>query len=335
MSLTSELRTKSSFARTFIDREFPHLQALSIEINKSLRCFDAIEHTKYPDLYTYSIIGTATDYRIRAFFTKSSYLGSGIQRGLWTLAAPSGIMTTKLVSGRWKVIDDFENQLHGRSLNIEFNKYSKRLFSKIDPARQTLRPAQEQRLCRYCVVLARIDHAGRGSDAFFRDAMKTGIFDVERLVAAVDGRWVDDIAVLTKSFREKNAGLIGSFSNVFDGNTLAGSSDIGGADLDLVIDGRVMEIKTTVKPKITTDHLRQILGYWLLDYHDKFKIRSASVYLTRQGHEQRFDIRSDLLRTRRSMRDLRKQFRDGLRKNVPTIGLPTPNAVRSMPFETA
>ena len=61
MSLTLELRTKDSAVRTFIDREFSHLRQLSRELNKGLRHFDDQNFPKYPNLYTYSLVGTAID----------------------------------------------------------------------------------------------------------------------------------------------------------------------------------------------------------------------------------------------------------------------------------
>lgn len=310
MSLTSELRSKDSFARTFIDREFPHLQALSIEINKSLRCFDAIEHTKHPDPHTYSIIGTAADYRIRSFYTNAPYRGHIVESGLRGFESIHSIET----------LDDYiENRFHGRSsdngLAAEFKKFSEHFFSKLAPARRALKSKQEERLCRYCILLARITHARRSFDySYFYDAMKSGKLNIDKFMNAVDQQWVDDMAVLASSYYHSNAKVIRTFSNIFHGNVLTGSRDIGGADFDLVVDGCLVDIKTTIKAKITTEYLRQILGYWLLDYYDKFKICSASVYLTRQAYEQRFDIEVDLLQTKRSKRDLRRLFRDGLRK---------------------
>jgi hypothetical protein len=46
--------------------------------------------------------------------------------------------------------------------------------------------------------------------------------------------------------------------------TFGASSMIGGADVDLILDGRMIDIKTTIKLQVTRDHLNQLLGYYLL-----------------------------------------------------------------------
>ncbi len=290
MSLTSNLREQNSFVRLFIDNQFPHLQELSANINKSLPNFDTNKYPKYPDSFTYSIIGTAADYRIRSFFTNEPYKATIVQSGL-----------------------EFFRSVQ---LLAEFNKYSARFFSQAKSLRRTLKPKQEERLCRYCVFLARITHGRRSWDfSYFDDAMSSGICDIETLVATIDPKWLDDISNLASNYYSDNARLIRKFSKAFHGCSLAGSPDVRGADFDLVVDGCLVEIKTTINPKVTIDNLRQIVGYWLLDYPDKFNIRSASIYLARQRHEQRFDIKTDLLQTKRSMRAIRELFRDSIRKH--------------------
>lgn len=66
--------------------------------------------------------------------------------------------------------------------------------------------------------------------------------------------------------------------------TFDGSALIGGADADLIVDGCLIEIKTTVKPEtLPRDVLYQLLGYVLLDFTDKHGISSVGLYLSRQG----------------------------------------------------
>ncbi len=44
----------------------------------------------------------------------------------------------------------------------------------------------------------------------------------------------------------------------------AGSVLVGGADVDLVLDDALVEIKTTKEPRLQQDHYNQIIGYYLL-----------------------------------------------------------------------
>ncbi|MBN8639700.1 MAG: hypothetical protein J0M07_30565, partial [Anaerolineae bacterium] len=43
-----------------------------------------------------------------------------------------------------------------------------------------------------------------------------------------------------------------------------GSVLVGGADIDLVLDDALVEIKTTKEPRLQQDHYNQIIGYYLL-----------------------------------------------------------------------
>ena len=58
---------------------------------------------------------------------------------------------------------------------------------------------------------------------------------------------------------------------------------VGGADADLILDGCLIDIKSTIKARITNIDLYQIIGYALLDYYDSFNIHSLGLYMARQS----------------------------------------------------
>lgn len=87
--------------------------------------------------------------------------------------------------------------------------------------------------------------------------------------------------------------------------------DVGGADFDLLVNGCLFDFKATRRPKITTRQLRQMMGYWLLDYDDALKIRSIAVSLVRHGHTEYFNIERDLFPAG-SFEVLRSTFRKEL-----------------------
>jgi hypothetical protein len=65
------------------------------------------------------------------------------------------------------------------------------------------------------------------------------------------------------------------------------SSMVNGADADFYIIQKngnfLVDLKTTIKPKIEKDMLFQLLGYAFLDFPQKHKIQQIGIYLTRQN----------------------------------------------------
>jgi hypothetical protein len=53
----------------------------------------------------------------------------------------------------------------------------------------------------------------------------------------------------------------------------------------------LLEIKTHANPaKTAVDTLRQLLGYWLLDYDDFYKLTQAGIYYTRHARLIHWEI---------------------------------------------
>jgi hypothetical protein len=78
------------------------------------------------------------------------------------------------------------------------------------------------------------------------------------------------------------------------GPTFDGSLDVGGADADLILDGVLIDLKSTSKCKLTSVILRQLIGYWLLDYSDCYALKKVAIYFTRYAAFWTMDI-SELL----------------------------------------
>ncbi len=113
--------------------------------------------------------------------------------------------------------------------------------------------------------------------------------------------------------------------------TFKGSGDIGGADADLILNECLLDIKTTVVPKITNTMLYQLIGYVLLDYEDEYHIKEVGIYLARQGKTLRWDLNEllDRLHTDTptpSLAELRHQLRNTIQ--TTTRNLPTTTANR-------
>jgi hypothetical protein len=145
--------------------------------------------------------------------------------------------------------------------------------------------------------------------------MVLGEFTVSKILSTMDSAIVADVVLLSGMFFERHQDLIKGARKVVIGRSFLGSVDVpGGADFDMIIDGCLFDFKTTLKPKVTTEGLRQLVGYWLLDYENKYQIETVAVLLLRQGRLQRFNIR-DLLTSEFLPSMLRSKFRDGLRQD--------------------
>ena len=131
--------------------------------------------------------------------------------------------------------------------------------------------------------------------------------------------WVDDAAELGAAFSKRHAAWRGSdavLNPKFDGST-----DIGGADGDFIIDGCLWDIKTIIGQGARSIDLYQILGYALLDYGDAYSIERVGLLFSRHGTHFSWPIneliaqasgRDDL-----ELPDLRQEFRticEGIRE---------------------
>jgi len=152
------------------------------------------------------------------------------------------------------------------------------------------------------------------SDGTIKRLVEFGSSDILKMLGVADPKALDDVLSLSSQFYEQHRDLLESFKKVIVGGTLAGSKDVFGADFDLIVDGCLVELKTTLAPVITTAHLRQLVGYWLLDYDDARRITSAAIILMRQGYVRKFDMHRDLIGPNSDGSALRSQFRRGLKQ---------------------
>lgn len=89
------------------------------------------------------------------------------------------------------------------------------------------------------------------------------------------------------------------------------SAQIGGADADWVSGGVLYECKVSYQPRpVEGAHLRQLLGYLLLDTEDALALRAVALLLPRQGAHIAWDIPDylRLLRIAGDLPELRRRF---------------------------
>lgn len=170
-----------------------------------------------------------------------------------------------------------------RSFFVSLDETLSRLGPWQDP-RPRLDEEDERLLCRYCAVLAIIEQVFRfgrvppGSPLIEPEPAQ----DSSELLSRVPDLWVEDLCALSWGFHDSQEKLLGEVRQVELGPTFDGSRDVGGADADMILDGLLVDMKTTTSPKVKGEMIHQLLGYVLLDYSDHYGIQQVGIYLSRQ-----------------------------------------------------
>jgi hypothetical protein len=152
------------------------------------------------------------------------------------------------------------------------------------PVGRRLEPAEEQILARYCYVLSLFEEAYRNlSNAYQYSPLliPNPKESVEELLALPQDAWIDDLCAMSWLFYDHYQHLL-SLPSVLN-PIFKGNGAVSGSDADLIVDGCLIEIKTSIHPQIKANTLWQLAGYILLDSHDTYQICSVGTYLPRQG----------------------------------------------------
>ncbi len=317
--LTAQV-SNDSFVKRYIDSYFPDLKDIVRGCNRRLReqGFVEPEQINKRDVDP-KLVGTAIDYRIRAYFQCNLHRSDVVAKGLFVLEALPEYRKVTMLGPGLEQIETTENVWYRKrkeKIAAKFIASFRKFAADVRPERRRLKARLEERLCRYCILFAYIDWIARspGTNSALEIMVCFATPNINEMLDFIDPKIVADVVRLSRLFNERHAELIASFRKVSIGGTLAGSADVGGADFDLLVDRCLIDIKATRKPGITITYLRQLIGYWLLDYDDTLKIRSFGICLIRHGHTEYFDIRKDLLGGDKSTAELRKKFRTELRK---------------------
>lgn len=178
MALTQDLNNPESFTRRFIDEHFSHLKKISREGNSVIREKGAGKVTPiHEHKIIYMLVGTAVDYRIRAYFNRNIHKTPAIARGIEYLRKldglerpfiyPDGTSGPKLAeNGRYWITETLvtpnpwywrRRQHIPKQLILSYQKF----VARIRPERKQLALEDEKRLCQYCVLFAYLTFIGR------------------------------------------------------------------------------------------------------------------------------------------------------------------------------
>lgn len=318
MSLTSHLKDSQSPVYQFMRERFPQTRAVVRECNKELANVETIRPAMQ---VPYSTIGTALDYRIRYYFAETPLdkliawqsMMNLISGNFMEGSSPQGMISQRELQGQSSgVSEDVYEKM--RDLDEPgFRNSLNKALQQLKPIGRRLEREQEELLARYCIVLALFEEIFRAglhprSPLIFPSPKTT----VNELLATAESHWVDDLCTLSWAFYDEHSDLSSQRTTL--NPTFDGSRDMGGADADLIVDGCLIDIKTTINPKLSANWLYQLLGYVLLDYNDRYEIEKVSIYFARQQKLAEWSLES-LLRNLSvneapPLNELRRQFRD-------------------------
>jgi len=318
VSLTGELDKKDSPITRWFSERVTNIKPISEEWNAAVRSVPLIRPET--DRRIPGTVGTAFDYRLRYWFAvtpleelvasagmRSLSLGGsrpiasrrGAVDAFLALKGPSPPASAPVVS----LLDDFAASLADG-------------LARLRPAGRILAEAEEQLLCRYCYLLGLFEELFRAGLQ-----IRSPLYElsdgasVDDLLALPPQIWIDDLCSLSASFAAHCDKL--ARGDFVLNPMFAGSTEIGGADADLIVDRCLLDVKTTIDPKFTrTRVLYQLLGYVLLDYDDRYGIDAVGVYLSRQGLLLRWPLvpllKQLLEREDVSLSELRLSFREAV-----------------------
>ncbi len=142
--------------------------------------------------------------------------------------------------------------------------------------------SEERGLARFCLILAVFDSIRRSNRSQLPEFLEANALgEAESLLAAIPSPWVDDVAELADSFTQCHVDWHGAEATL--NPTFKGSRDVGGADGDLIVNGCLWDIKTTLNKRAEGYWLYQLLGYVLLDYVNDHEIDRVGFLFPRQA----------------------------------------------------
>ena len=166
------------------------------------------------------------------------------------------------------------------------------MTSRIGPVGKCLSEADEEEINGYCIVLGLLEEVSRNLSSRNSRLVEREFTSVSDLLGIAETQWLTDMRELSWTFYDNCSNLL-SLPHTLN-PAFEGSRSVGGADADLIVDGTLIEIKTTTTSNLKIDWLRQLLGYVLLDYSDEHRINGIAFYMARQGLYLRWDLEEAL-----------------------------------------
>lgn len=296
VSLTSHLADRGSLVRAYFADRFPHTDQLQFadakhpptevklgrgtaQVNELAR-FSAPSAQLLPQDaagYSWAVAGTAFDYRLRYEFEVGD-------PNTFT-AAQGWLELVRLHTGTYASDTNWSE-----AVQVLFS-----LTNRANPVVGNLARADELDLARLCGLLALYEQLYRMGGTRNPRFSETPISQIgfnaplDRLLALVDDRLPADIADMIALFRSSVPELRNP-QHVSLNPTFERSSDLEGADGDLIVDHVLLEVKAVKAATISRSFAWQVLGYLLADTADDYGIESVGWYFARHGVLWRYPV---------------------------------------------
>jgi hypothetical protein len=303
VSLTSELKDAQSPLSVFTAASFPGTKELAAAF-RAVRPADGEglqptvpAGTRVP----WGTLNAAVDHRLRYAFTGTSELPEGMSIVLTKvgrLVAPAvAAAIRKTGMDLWNMLDELVA-----------------MHQPGDRSRPLSLPASaEGRLSRLCYAMVWFEEVYRTGRLWPGTPLADAgpALTASGLLEAVPDFAVDDLIAQARFAADALGDLRASYppSAVYAGPTFAGSTDVDGADADLIIGDLLIDVKGTVTPsRLRKPEFYQLLGYALLDFDDEYGIRRLGFYLSRFGRLITWTVEEylALLGSTRSVAELRR-----------------------------
>jgi hypothetical protein len=218
-----------------------------------------VELARYP----WPTVGTAFDYRARFFFDPAPAEDLVAYRGARELASYFGNATTKLAAF------------------VELRDVLADLLST-DPSMAG--PSREESMAKACYALALYEQCRRARPDDAWPLVQAGPkATLEEIYSLAVPAVIEDLTRLALTFSQSQRTLLATRPYVANPTFGEASIRLDGADADLIVGDRLIDIKTTTDDTIERLALWQIAGYTLSDLDDDFHIREVGLYFSRHG----------------------------------------------------
>jgi len=313
MSLTSEIKNLQSPTILYFRENFPDKKNFAQDWKKRTKDLPSILPQDESHPYPWTLIGHAIDYRIRLFYKKYRTIDTVARNECGAIIGYYPRTKESIIDLDWFQDSGVYNSSH--LMNLDPEKYNilkwptfsdirkpknKKAFDElkrktriwgslsklfddlsVDVVGKMPSSEIERQITLCCIVLSYYEIQSRTGEP---NELILRANTLEDLFSVIPEIVIDDLVCLFQAFFESDNPFPAK-EDIILNPTFSGSSDVGGADGDIIIDHVLWDFKATKNP-IQLKNLfwpYQLIGYALLDYYDLYSLTGCGIYLVRQA----------------------------------------------------
>lgn len=280
MSLTGHLARSNSPIRRWFQERFPETPGVVREANRRLRNHQSTCPIPCPENVDASLGGTALDYLLRACLEVASIDQTAATKAARVLSRQPAI----------------------GSSSIEVEREAVVTIKRLEPDRRDLTDPEWRELCVCCLVLARFEQSFRSIGP--SPAIQARLVDPLRRVSELDDfvplalteASIADLELLGRATWEDHRSWRDARPLILNPR-FEQTSALGGADGDLIVADRLIDLKAATTTKIVgRREIWQLLGYLFADTSDEYGIHEVGIAAPRWRSTISWTVQ-DLMRT--------------------------------------